>query len=190
MKKICIFLAFWAFNATGLHAQYFNNMPLSQRDSMLIAKATETVMKYAKEYYRDYGKPKIEYEVMNVTSGTWVNDNGRGYYNVKFPYDTLKESFWDADYSVLVAIWSDSGEPASIEAGGWRNRLDKPESKNLSQIPLSVYPPYWKFREAALRQRQAHEDSLINAGLVTREQFQKFKQTADSLNRVQKKQNY
>ena len=164
MKNVIIFFALWALASQTLHAQYFNNMSISQQNSILVDRATETVMKYAKEYYRDYKKPGIELAIVEENESDWrrAADKGRKFYKVTFPCDTTKESF-EYDYAVLVTIWADTGNVEGIYTGmGWGYYLEHNPNGYPPQIPYAVYPPRKEVREALARWQKDLEDSLVH----------------------------
>ena len=163
MNRTITLLILWTLASQVLHAQYFDNMSISQRDSVLVAKATETVMRYAKDYYRDYQKPKIEFAIIDKKiDERSAPDMGRGFYKVTFPCDTTKESF-EYDYAVSVNIWSDTGIVEGIYTGmGWGYYLEHNPNGYPPQIPYAVYPPRKKVREALARWQKDLEDSLVH----------------------------
>ena len=191
MKKIILFLALGISTFQLLQAQYFNNMTDAQRDSTLIAKAKEVVFKYAKDYYRDYGKPVIGFEVVSEKSVNKENW-GRGFYRIKFPYDTLKEAFRHEDWSVWVTIWSDTGNPMTVFVGNGTGRgFLENEPNEGPPLTYSVQPPHWIAREALARRRDSVQ-RVVQEGWERADKERRridsvSRRHLDSLSKVQRK---
>ena len=185
MKKMILLLILGTSTFQVLHAQYFNKMTNAQRDSVLVAKAKEVVLKYAKDYYREYGKPAIEFKEVSKKSINKENWD-RGYYVITFPYDTTKESF-GLDYAAQVTIWSNTGMPDGITAGnGWGyHLLDKEPNKDLPQLGYEVFPPRKETREALARRQKRAQDSLQRAAQEGWNKMEKERRYKDSLSKAQ-----
>lgn len=93
-------------------------MDEKQKNEYLIEKGKEACKKFGPGYYRKDAYPII-------TEGVFKSDDkrtevvkniGREYYIVTFPYDKSKETL-DFNYSSMVKIWKDSGEPLEIIFG-------------------------------------------------------------------------
>jgi hypothetical protein len=99
-------------------SQNLDLMPQAQRDSILIAKAKEMVLKYGPEYYREYKSPVIDWVITPPKGETNITGEnaGRKVYIVIFLYDSTIETL-EAEYAAWVAIWADTGNPYSILFG-------------------------------------------------------------------------
>jgi hypothetical protein len=103
---------------TMVLSQNLDLMPKIKRDSILIAKATECVLRYGAGYYREYKAPVIgEYIVPKKGPENITGENsGRKMYNVFFSYDTIIEIL-DQEFAAKAIIWADTGVPQGIVFG-------------------------------------------------------------------------
>jgi hypothetical protein len=116
---------------TAVLSQNLDSMSKIQRDSILIAKAKECVLRYGPEYYREYKTPVIREYITPLKGPENVTGEnaGRKSHIVSFPYDTLTELL-EYEYAADVAIWADTGVPVSISFGnGLGVFIEEVESK-------------------------------------------------------------
>jgi hypothetical protein len=118
VKRIILLTIIMAGYTTLVLSQNLDSMPKIKRDSILIAKAKECVLRYGAGYYREYKAPVIEeYFVPGKgTENITGEDAGRKMYNVFFPYDTIIELL-EEKFAAKAAIWADTGVPAIIWFG-------------------------------------------------------------------------
>ncbi|NDV64578.1 hypothetical protein [Bacteroides sp. 224] len=128
MKRI-LFLSIVLIAAISSFSQNLEKMKKEQRDVLLVEIAKNAVKKYAPGYYREYGKPKIEKNIIDKQeskeSGYKI---GRISYKVIFPYDESIEFFYYG-FSAAVYIWEDTGRAFVILVGNSGGR-HLPEEKN------------------------------------------------------------
>jgi hypothetical protein len=133
MKRVnkIVLLVIMTSYTTAILSQNLDSMPKIKRDSILIAKAKEAVLRYGPGYYREYKTPVIEEYITppkgpdNVTG----ENAGRKAYIVTFLYDTIKELL-EEEFAAEVSIWADTNIPVSIMFGNGRGLLiEKIESK-------------------------------------------------------------
>jgi hypothetical protein len=122
IKVSLLVLAFMAF-ASVAKSQNLELLPESQRDSILIAKAKEVVLKFGPGYYREY-KEIIERKQVPPLGeiNTTGEDAGRVSYHIIFLYDETKEQL-DWDFAARVQIWEDTGEACSVVFGNGFGRI-------------------------------------------------------------------
>lgn len=97
----------------------------SKRNEYLIEKAKEVIMAFGPDYYRDYKEPVIS--DINTIKETFKDDPvlkdkklfGRKYYTVTFLYDPSEENL-KYNFSAIVEIWADDGQPAVVMFGSGR----------------------------------------------------------------------
>ncbi|GHS96360.1 hypothetical protein FACS189421_01310 [Bacteroidia bacterium] len=128
-------------------SQNLDSIPKPQRDSILLVKAKETVLKYGPGYYREYKEPQIE-RGLNPSKGS-INKKGiypnRVYYRVTFLYDKTQEQLSEK-YAATVIFWADQGgEPASIGFGngiaiGIPENSDLRSNTEIEPIPYQPMP--------------------------------------------------
>ena len=127
-----LILSFLSFYAT---AQNFDKMSVPKRDSMLINIAKLAVKKYAPDYFREYGTPKIERliwdgEEEDLEFGERL---GRSFFRVTFPYDESKDYF-GYGFSAMVDIWGDDGTLSGVMGGhGFGRRISVYEARSKDE---------------------------------------------------------
>jgi hypothetical protein len=163
VNKIMLLVITLTSYATAIFSQNLESMPKLKRDSLLIAKAEEYVLKYGPGYYREYKTPLIERSTISPKRGTNppVEDAGRVIYSVIFLYDTVKELL-EMPYTAKVNFWGDKdGVPVFIEFGNGigiflesETGQQVQESTSLvqyQQSPLApIYDSYdWEYEDKA-----------------------------------------
>ncbi|MEG0191381.1 MAG: hypothetical protein RR681_09395 [Lachnospiraceae bacterium] len=118
--KHLLLLIVAVFSFTGAIAQKVDlkTMNEKQKNEYLIRLGEEACRKFGPGYYRNDVHPVITEGVFNSDDKrTEIKKNiGREYYIVTFPYDRSKEKL-DFNYSSMIKIWKDSGEPLEIIFG-------------------------------------------------------------------------
>lgn len=119
---------------TVAYAQNLDMMKDDERTKVLLRIAKAAVMEYGPDFYREYGRPKIEHEYVSrdtdLTERGIKENPGRSLYTVEYSFDETIESF-DWFYAAKVYIWGDTGLVFSIVFGngfGFGD-LDKPKTK-------------------------------------------------------------
>lgn len=118
--KHLLLLIVAVFSFTGAIAQKVDlkTMNEKQKNEYLIRLGEEVCKTFGPGYYRKDVHPAITEGVFNSDDKrAEIKKNiGREYYIVTFPYDKSKEKL-DFNYSSMIKIWKDSGEPLEIIFG-------------------------------------------------------------------------
>ncbi len=140
MKSLIVLFLISLFSLS-LYSQNLDSMSVPKRDSMLINIAKYAVKKYAPNYFREYGTPKIERliwdgEKEDLEFGERL---GRPLFRVTFPYDESKDYF-GYGFSAMVDIWGDDGTLSGVMGGhGFGRRISVYEAnskdKNIKIVP-------------------------------------------------------
>jgi hypothetical protein len=151
INKIMLLIIALTSYTTAILSQNLDSLPELKRDSILIAKAKEAVLRYGPEYYREYKTPLIY--LFTVPSKGEKNPKGenagRKMYSVTFPYDTTMELLGE-QFAAKVHIWIDTGKLRSVSFGnglamiveGLENDPEKIESIPQIQYQEAIYPIY------------------------------------------------
>ncbi|NDV64576.1 hypothetical protein [Bacteroides sp. 224] len=122
VRKIILSISL-SFIIIFLNAQNLDQLPTKERNSVLIAKTKEVIMKHGPGYWREHKKPVIETKYISKNGFPEKGENiGRKYYNVKILYDKTVETLYDINCAAEVWIWADTGQILLIAFGngyGW-----------------------------------------------------------------------
>lgn len=150
MRRILSTFLFLTIYIT-LWAQNLEKINKSERNNILLRVAKEGIMKYGPDYYREYGKPEIEYNCVVDSNKNFAYEDikkyrNKYYYSIKYHYNESEESF-NTDYSAWVFIWANTGKVFKIYFGnglGLRE-LDIPETvadpKGIKKMTWKKQPP-------------------------------------------------
>lgn len=109
-------ISFTQISAQNINLEKLNN---EQRNEYLIKLGKEVTKVFGPGYYREYGEPIIsgveKYDTEDTRTES-IQNIGREYYTVTFPYDKSKEIL-DFDYASQVRVWKDTGEPLDVAFG-------------------------------------------------------------------------
>jgi len=111
-------LIFISYNLLAI-SQNLDSIPKTQRDSILLTKAKEVVLKYGPGYYREFKEPVIERVESIPPKGAVIPKGAITYrflYEVIYLYDESKEQL-EEDFAAKVIFPSATGEPASVLFG-------------------------------------------------------------------------
>jgi len=153
-------------------AQNLNSMPAAERNALLISIAKDVVLIFGPDYYREYGEPIIERNIVQRGEENLEGINaGRVIYRVTFLYDRTQERF-EMDYAAMVNIWGDTGRPASVLFGnGWAFGI--PEHSPWNVGPAEPMPfqqvmpfPIYDWDNPDRNQVPRNIDELTRRGLV------------------------
>jgi hypothetical protein len=146
MKIMLLALIFTGYTVIT-RSQNLDSIPKAKRDSILIARAKETVLTYGPDYYREYKKPVIERgQVLPKGAINVTGENAnRVFYVVIFPYDKTKELLAE-EFAVMVRFWADAGTPMSVRFGnglslGIGTAQNRKEAMSLAPILYQPLPP-------------------------------------------------
>lgn len=120
-KKILLLL-FISICTWHVYGQNLDKMEKAKRETILLKKAKEIVMKHAPDYYREFKAPVIMHRYIGANEDRDLSfeeeqkNPKRSFYTVEYPYDDMDESFRNP-YSVRVYIWGDSGKPFKLILG-------------------------------------------------------------------------
>ncbi|WP_455972570.1 hypothetical protein [Bacteroides congonensis] len=133
MKTRFILIIILLITSLSASAQNLDKMPVEKRNVRLISIAKKAVKKYAPDYYREYGTPKIESYTLKKEGDLEYGERvGRIRYRIIFPYDENKEYF-ENGFSAMVEIWADDGTLTCIFPGNGPGRgfkVNEAGSKN------------------------------------------------------------
>jgi hypothetical protein len=139
-KTVFLVIVLTGYTIAAL-SQNLDSMPQEQRDSILIAKSKEIVLRYGPEYYREYKTPVIE-EYITSNDDFFKENVGRKIYSVIFPCDTTKEWLREG-FAVMARFWGDTGSPESITFGnGVGLHLDVKTEQMREELRTRAQIPY------------------------------------------------
>lgn len=130
MNMYRILLSTLLFFPLSLTAQVINlgQMNKQERHAYLVKKSIEVIKNFGPGYYREGAAPIISdythsffYDTKEMLTAPeiepiLVKNNGRKYYEVICPYDTLTERLsWD--FAAKIKIWEDDGQPIEVIFG-------------------------------------------------------------------------
>lgn len=155
MKRIVTIICVFLCLCISVFARNLDKMNETERREALLHIATEWILEFAPDFYRDYGEPEILHGYVNrdllrrevfgpdlfgrsytiegapqsFTEPEFVKYRGRSFYSVTFFFDKTVEAFRE-NFSSRVMIWGDTGKVFQVRfgAGGtFSGGLDDPE---------------------------------------------------------------
>ena len=143
IEKIVLAILFFMSYITIGVSQNLDSIPQPERDSLLISRAKEVVLKYGPGYYREYKEPIISRVERIPPKGVIIPEWTvlyRFYYEVTYLYDKEKEKLSEK-FAARVSFTAINGEPVSILFGNGMGILI-PEDNNLRSNKEIEQIPY------------------------------------------------